>query len=272
MLTSHPALVVPPECGFAAWLFPDYGAWGADEFADAALRARFVAAVAAARKFDTWELPAERVDAALAGRAPRDYAEACERIYRLYAATVDKPHARWGDKNNFYLNHIARLRDIWPAARFVHLVRDGRDVACSYREVMAQASTSPYAPALPTDIAKIAGTWAQDVRTIAEGLAGVPAADRFGLRYEDLTTAPEATLAPLCAFLGVAFDPAMLQFHQANREQALEPAATMDWKRRTTEPANPGTVGRHKALLSAQEIGTFEATAGAELRRHGYLA
>jgi LPS sulfotransferase NodH len=268
MLTSHPALVVPPECGFAAWLHPQFAEWdGGTEQCG-----RFVAAVAASRKFDTWGLDADALAAAFAADPPRSYAAACDRVYRAYCLAAGKPAARWGDKNNFYLEHVARLRAIFPGARFIHQVRDGRDVACSYREVMAMGSASPYRPELPTGIADIARLWAGNVRTIAHQLETIPPGDRFQVRYEDLVADPAATLAPLCAWLGVDFDVAMLRFHEANRELGLEPAATMDWKRRTTEPASAATVGRHRALLDAAEIGIFEDVAGAELRRFGYLA
>jgi hypothetical protein len=268
MLTSHPALVVPPECGFAAWLYPQFAGWDGG----AGQQDRFIAAVVASRKFDTWGLAADALAAAFAHDPPRTYADACDRVYRAYCMASGKPAARWGDKNNFYLDHVARLREIFPAARFVHEVRDGRDVACSYREVMAMDSASPYRPDLPTDVAEIARLWAGNVRTIAEQLAVLPPGDRYQVRYEDLVADPAATLAPLCEWLGVGFDAAMLRFHEANRELALEPAATMDWKRRTTEPANDATVGRHRKLLNARERAAFEEIAAPELRRYGYLA
>lgn len=271
MLTSHPQLLVPPECGFLLWLQPQFGGWGAVEFADADNIARFAHAVTAARKFDTWRLTRDEVAAAVAARTARGYADACDAVYRLFAARAGKPEAIWGDKNNYYLAHVGALRALFPRARFLHIVRDGRDAACSYREVMALPSTSPYRPVLPVAIGDIARQWAGDVRTIRDQLAILPAADACEMRYEDLTADPARELTRICSWLGVAFAPAMLRFHAANRESGLEPAETLDWKQRTLVPVSRATVGRYTELLGPDEAAEFVAIAGAELRDYGYL-
>ena len=271
MLTAHPKMVVPPECGFLVWLQPQFGQWGHSEFADADNRARFAKAVNASRKFDTWGLSSEEVAAAMAESDPRTYADACMGVYRLFAAREGKMGAILGDKNNYYLSHVAALKAMYPDARFLHIVRDGRDVACSYREVMTIPSASPYRPELPWAIADIARAWASDVQAIRAQFASLGDSDTLEIRYEDLASLPERELGRICAWLGIGFDRQMLQFHEENRARNLEPLATMDWKRRTTEPASDATIGRYKMMLSAREITAFEAIAAPELRQYGYL-
>lgn len=271
MLTSHPRLVVPPECGFMVWLHPAFGHWGAAEFADPANVSRLAGEVSASRKFETWELDRAEIETAITHRAPRTYGEACDSIYRLFCTHAGKAMATWGDKNNYYLSHIPTLRAIFPQARFIHIVRDGRDVACSYREVMTLDSHSPYRPSLPVAITQIATQWADDIRTIGAQLAAMDGDAAIELRYEDLTADPTRELTRLCDWLGERFDPGMLQFHDGNRAQHLEPAATMDWKQRTLDPVSTQTVGRHALLLAEAEASEFVAIAGSELRRYHYL-
>jgi hypothetical protein len=81
---------------------------------------------------------------------------------------------------------------------------------------------------------------------------------------------PEAVLQAVCAWLGLPWSADMLAFHQVNQQQGLEPAATLDWKRRTLEPVSDATVGRHLRALSALEQDTFLRLAGPQLRRLGY--
>src|SRR4051794_37604907 len=51
--------------------------------------------------------------------------------FEAYARAHGKP--RWGDKTPHYVHHVDALVELWPDARFVVLVRDGRDVAVSVR-------------------------------------------------------------------------------------------------------------------------------------------
>lgn len=268
MLTSHPHIVVPPEAGFAVWLYPLFGS---NTFVDAESLKALAIDIAGSRKFSTWGIPIDALAAGLRTAKPRSYGDACSSVYRLYCATHGKPSARWGDKNNFYLNHIELLRQIFPEAMYLHIVRDGRDVACSYREVMALDSSSPYLPTLPRDIRQIAETWAGDVRRIRSQLALLPPGASLELRYEDLTANPEATLQTICGWLGTGYSPDMLDFHRFNSDLALEPMATLDWKRKTLLPLNSDGVGRYLRDLQPDEVHDFVMLASSELRAYGYL-
>ena len=62
--------------------------------------------------------------------------------------------ARWGDKTPRYVESIPFISGLFPDARFVHLVRDGRDVALSYANV----------PFGPKTVARAASLWAKRVR------------------------------------------------------------------------------------------------------------
>ena len=271
MLTSHPALVIPPECGFVMWLYPRFGAWTAREYAVSVNRLLFAEAVSASRKFETWGLSVEDLMDALEAGEPQGFGEACACVYRLFAQRAGKAEAAWGDKNNHYLSSMETLKSIFPDARFLHIVRDGRDVACSYREVMEFESDSPYRPSLPVQIADIAARWASDVRTIGSHMMKIGTEATFELRYEDLTAEPQSELRRVCNWLGIPFADEMLQFHRENNTGPLEPSATLDWKKRTLAPVGTGTVGRHATMLSKTDAEEFVSIASTELMRFGYL-
>jgi hypothetical protein len=271
MLTTHPQLVVPPECGFMVWLQPEFGHWNVGELGGQKLAVRFVDAVVATRKFDTWGLTRDEVGMAVTARRPKSYADACDAIYRSFAKHFGKPDAEWGDKNNYYLSHIATISSIYPDARFIHIVRDGRDVACSYREVMASHSDSQYRPILPVKIDEIARQWASNISAIRAQFAVLRPKSFLQIRYEDLTENPERELTRACNWLGVKFEPKMLEFFNDNRALGLEPSATIDWKRRTLQPVCRDSVGRYMRLLSVTETAEFHSIAGAELQLYGYM-
>jgi hypothetical protein len=105
--------------------------------------------------------------------------------------------------------HFDRLLWLWPDARYIHLVRDGRDVALStipmgwagnmYRGIRAWA--------------EVEELW----RRMAERL---PADRQITVTYEDLAADPEYELRRICDFLGVDYDPAMLRY---DRESTYGP-------------------------------------------------
>lgn len=272
MLNAHPQLAVPPECGFVLWLQPRFGAWRSADSADPAARAAYVQALRDCRKFDTWGLGADTLDAWIACNRPASYAELCAQIHAAHAQQAGRSPRFWGDKNNFHVQHVPALAALFPQARFVHIVRDGRDVACSYREVMAQGSRSPYAPRLDTDIERIATEWHGNVQGVIDALAALPPEQSHAVRYEDLTRDPQPVCEALCDWLDLPFAPQMLDFHTANRALQIEPASTLDWKRRTLEPVSDATVGRHRHLLSPAEQSAFTRVAGPLLQALGYPA
>lgn len=95
---------------------------------------------------------------------------------------------------------VDRALWLWPDARFIHFVRDGRDVAMA--EVAAGWSGNMW-----HGIAN----WVA-VETLWERMANkLPADRRFTITFETLMTDPQAEMQRLCAFLGVAFDPVMMK-------------------------------------------------------------
>ena len=59
--------------------------------------------------------------------------EAIAAVFETYAAEHGKE--RWGDKTPLYMQYLPLLERLFPDARFVHLVRDGRDAALSFLSV-----------------------------------------------------------------------------------------------------------------------------------------
>jgi hypothetical protein len=262
MLTCHPRICIPPEGGWLIQLYPKYihGAF------DRELIVAFLDDLLSTPKIEGWNLNRAELLRDLRDKLPKSYADAASRVYRHYAEQFGKD--RWGDKNNFYLNHLETIARLFPDAVFVHIVRDGRDVACSYRAL--QDDRSKYAPRLPTDILEIAYRWQRDVDRVDGFLDKWHPERRTVVRYEDLVTAPASVLEELCAVLGEEYSPAMLEFYLQNAELSLEPKEFIGWKRKTLEEVSPSQVRRWQAELVEEEIRAFESLAADALSRHGY--
>lgn len=196
MLTHHPRLAIPYESGFLTG-YQDRAPDFAPLTDDAHLR-RLVETMLAERNVQRWDhtFSAERIVAAVGERTVAGVARA---IYEDYAAGRSK--ARWGDKSD-YLDRLHVLYEMFPDAQFIHIVRDGRDVALSVMKL----------PWGPNDIVGAAEWWDAHVR-IARRVGAVMGPRKYmEVRYEHLVTRPEHELRRCCAFIGEDYTPAMLDY------------------------------------------------------------
>lgn len=270
VLTSHSKIIIPPECGFIVWLYGKFSRWNKRDSINPTTREHFLNELYACKKFDTWALERITLDGLISNLQPSNYATLCALVYSAYMSKLGRSATIWGDKNNFHIDHLPLLGEIYPNARFLHIVRDGRDVACSYREVMNRKSASPYAPNFKTDIKSIGNEWSTNVNKVGDYLDKLINAKQTTVRYEDLVLQPEYVLSEVCSWLNLSYEPQMLAFHETNKCKQLEPSLTMDWKQRTVEPISADTVGRYRVLLSIEEQNLFNLTAGPGLAKYGY--
>jgi sulfotransferase family protein len=175
--------------------------------------------------------------------------------YVAYAAREGKE--RWGDKTPAYIGHVDRLAAIWPDARFVVLVRDGRDVALSVMKV----------PFGPNNVWAAARSWAQAVRQGEDAAARYPGRV-LTVRYEDLVARPEHEAQAICAFLELRYDPRMLAIEQTDPAKVVEDQAA--WFTNVWAGINAAGVGRWRRELSPQDQAVFESIAGTQLAALGY--
>ena len=268
MLDSHPELAIPPETGFLT-LGPKLRGRG-DR-----LRERFFRAVVNypdwAPAWPDFEVSEEAFRAALTEITPFDVSEGYRAFYRLYAARQGKP--RWGDKTPIYCMSLDEIRRVLPEARFIHIIRDGRDAALSLRGMW-------FSPGW--EIETQAAYWRECV--LAARRAGIGRPDYLEVRYEDLILNTRETLERVCDYIDLSFEPAMLSYYTRTPERVREhkgrsradgtPLLTREQRFRqqelTTTPPDPGRVFAWKRVMSAEECRRFQLVAGHLLSELGY--
>lgn len=252
MLASHPNIYVPPQSHFIPKLF---GSNPTGELTrDAAITV--VGEILTSKPFmNAWRGdrpdPGTVVDE-LAERTPRHILEA---IYGRYAAQYDA--RRWGDKTPTYTAQIPLLSTIFPDALFVHIVRDGRDVALSMMEAL---------PGFQIDIYFAARKWRDRIGGARAAAGQLPAGHYSEIRYERLVDQPEASVRELCQFLGAPFAPEMLEPHHLAREQV----SARGVHGATRDPVSTDSAGRWRTDMSERDRVLFEAVAGDLLTDLGY--
>lgn len=268
MLDAHPELAIPPETGFLTLgtTFTTSGNTLREDFFQATVNYP-----PAAPAWSDFDVAKDAYRAALTEIEPFTVSEGFRTFYRLYAARFGKQ--RYGDKTPIYCQHLDTIRRVLPEARFIHIIRDGRDVARSLRPMW-------FSPGAKMDVQ--AAFWRACVT--AAQRAGTGRHDYFELRYEDLVSSPRAVLEQLCAYLELPFHPAMLSYYERTPERLREHKTLyradgstvvthqqrLVQQERTTKPPDASRVFAWKREMSQEERTTFERVAGDLLRELGY--
>ncbi|HEY9536447.1 MAG TPA: sulfotransferase [Kiloniellaceae bacterium] len=251
MLNNHPSLSIPHESAFITICFrrlSQYGDLGQKDNAR-----KLLADVMRHPLVQRGKLVADP-DAILA-RPIRDYRDFVDAIFRCYADAQGKP--RWGDKTPFYTPDIDIIRRVFPDAKIVHLVRDGRDVVLSQRSIEWMSGNLP----------KLVLDW-QWKTTIAHKVGAVLGDDFLEVRYEDLVCRPEAILRQICAFIDEPYDSGMLDYSEDAKD--VVPTESLKWHRNSVRPPDPAQLGKWRTKLSKAERILFEQLAGETLELFGY--
>jgi Sulfotransferase family len=168
-------------------------------------------------------------------------------VYQHFSAKHGK--SRWGDKTPMYLQHIELLGSRFPASRFVHIYRDGRDSAQSFHRRWHQ------------DPRRTIYRWK---KAIAMGrLQGktLGSARYFEVRYEDLTAEPESWMRKICEFLALDFDTSVLHSSMHYMDNSVKAAAGG----RMIE-----NHGKWQTHFSGVQLADMERIAGSTLFELGY--
>lgn len=134
------------------------------------------------------------------GEIYRSAKEFVDRLFAIHCERLNKPY--WIDKTPGLLNHLGGLSKIYPGAKCIHIIRDGRDVAVS---IVSQRWGA-------NNLRDAAERWKN---LMLEGRRGVDARrlSYMEVRYENLIDSSAATLTGILDFLGLAGDPKEMLSH-----------------------------------------------------------
>lgn len=264
ILDSHAKISIPPESHFFLWLEDKYGSWNNK------LLNNYLDDLFASTKFETWHLDKNSLKFFLISRSIKGYAELNSLINYYYALIKKKDVIYWGDKNSLWIEKLSTILEYYPNAFFVHIVRDGRDVACSYKELNSRNLTSKYAPKLSNNIYEIAHEWVVNLKSIESLFYTVKESNKITVKYEDLIVEPKKTITTILEKLGLQFIEEQLQFYTKNVKD-IEPKLYFDWKEKLTQPIDKNNIGKFSKILSKDDIKTFNKEAKEILNKYSYL-
>jgi hypothetical protein len=259
MLIHGPDLHIPQETNFLATLnarAADYG-----DFTEARQRWFFIRdlqanqATRATTTFPVFGLTETEAEEVLREAAPTTFAGASEALYRASARKVGK--ARWGDKTPRYVTAIPWLAEAFPTARFVHIIRDGRDVTLSLlanRWVLSVRDGAKF--------------WKERVEMGRAAGRSLPESRYREIFYEQLVREPQQSLEELCQWLGMRFTTDMLRYYE-DAEKLLPPQHAHLF-RMNSRPVDASRARRWQQEMSLHDLADFDEVAGTLLMELGY--
>lgn len=181
----------------------------------------------------------------------------------------EKINTVYGEKTPGNIRHLDTLLSLFPSARFVFIVRDGRDVAVSLWH-HGRRKDSPKRPPLEDLARGLATSWRSDIKRMTAFRDRYPNRTRL-VRYEDLHVTPDKELTKLFEFLGVgtdkqsikaAIDAGDFKKFAGGRSRGEEDSAAQFRK---------GIVGDWKNYEDVDIDGIFQELANDEMTRLGYF-
>lgn len=240
ILNSHSSISIAPESLFLVALRRAFAhaTWSEKRVE------RFARAIFRDDRMRLWNVDRDALERRWrATPATTTYAARCAEVYEAHADAEGKRNGRLlGDKNPTFSLWVPELMDLYPDARFVHMVRDYRDNVLSHQQVQFDLNS----------VAALGYRWKYYNEAILAAAKRSP--ERFHLvRFKALLRSPRPILEGLCRFLGVEVEEAMFRAHE--RKETGVPA----WHLNTARPLDTRRAGRWRRDLSENEIFMLDA-------------
>src|SRR5262249_40741077 len=245
MMDAHSRLAVAPEVHWITDYFDTPSGWNVEGLFAWPLLAKWVDQ----KKFQAFAIDGEQLKEIIAPDELVPCPVFLSRIFELYGKVKGKELV--GSHTPEYVGFIPTLNTFWPQAKFIHLIRDGRDVCLSF----LKGKDLPL-PRLATwtedPVTTMALWWMRKVQRGREAGRSLKPDLYYELRYEALVARPEEEAARLCDFLGVPYEASMLR----SRGESAQATTVRhgDWRKQ----------------MSEADLERFEAAAGEFLDELGY--
>jgi hypothetical protein len=255
LINSHPKIAIPPESHIFvrfSKIFENYG-----DLNNKANLKLFVQDLLKDYHIRDWDLGVS-VDDFCDQLKEKSLRNVIALLLELYAQKDLK--IRWGDKTPQHMLHVREIKKIFPEAKFIHLIRDGRDVAVSSSRIFVG----------PPSIYGIAHEWRKYIEIFDKFKKILNHNEYLEVRYEDLVRNPEAELKKIFIFLQeepIAASKGQNLPNSTAKEYYIQTDAHM---LSLNAPISDKKIGTYKKKFTTREIEIFETITKDSLTKLGY--
>ena len=253
MLSQHSRILVPLEMGFFTNLEP------AIHFSDPLSDKQLNQYLHFCTQY--WWWPALSINSEVFCEIVRGGMRSARSIFLwlLWQLSAGSGKVTIGEKTIGNWQKVARILELFPKAKFIHIYRDPRDVVVSLKnqDWWTASAAMPAAMYCRQVLAELKKREQQLSKT-----------QFLRVQYELLVTQPEQELRRICVFLGEEFESRMLRFYERKERGYVD--AEAEWKDLTLKPLTLKRVGIYRKQLKPREIWTVEQILGKLLVEYGY--
>ncbi len=253
ILNTHPKISVAEEGQFMMLLKGRYskGSWNKERIK------AFYDDLWLERRLENWSLNKEQlIELLLSFGNEASYSDLCATVYANNAMTQEKDDDAWlGDKNPHYALFLNDIMEVFPDAKFIHIVRDYRDTVLSYQNV-------DFDPDWTTPLAQ---RWVIYNNEVLKYRNKHP--DKFiELKFEDLLTLPFERLTAICNFLGIEFYEEMLEFYKGKDREYWN----RNWQQMLSKPLDSSRIYTWRKKMKEEDIKICDVICGEMATQFGY--
>ena len=187
----------------------------------------------------------------------RSLARIIDEVYMTYAAQSFPGAKVWGDQSPIHTFYLPYIKRIFPQARYIHLLRDGRDVTASL--VSRFGENHLYESVL---------RWKTSLKRINQFRKQIQSRQYLEVRYEDLVREPEQVLQQVCQFIGIDYSTVMLDYWKlpSTIEHKYD-----SYHKNLEKPVFDSSIGKWMEVLNAEQQQYVLEKMSRELKELGYL-
>lgn len=177
-------------------------------------------------------------------------------LYRHHAQTHDNKCNRWGDKTPANVNLLWPINQIFPDAKFIHMLRDGVDVALSWKKHGYYGN----------DIVKPAKRWVEAIKSV-ENFRTKHSDHLIEVRYENLVENPYKETKTINNFLNISFEKKVFNIEKSSVTGDLE---KHDHYKNALQPVTDRYIGKGRQILSKKEKKELQPILNSMLEKYAY--
>lgn len=177
----------------------------------------------------------------------------------LYEYKANSTNAKyWCCKSMSNIHYINSIESSGIKPLYIHLYRDGRDVALSFKKAVVGQK----------HVYHIAKQWHEEQELCLKLAENIGESRVFPISYESLIMNPKSVLKKLCDFLQVTYTNNMLEFY--NSDESGTSANSGDMWKNLAQPIMKNNFNKFSKELNTEDIEIFESIAGETLLKLDY--
>jgi len=203
-------------------------------------------------QLNKWNLPKEKIKEILS--MSNTNIDLISNFYSTYKNFFSKKLV--GDKTPPFIRYLSILNDYYPEAKYIFIVRDGRDSFLSLRNRNHHSAKSFVLGGLE---------WKIKNCLILKNLNNISSDKKIIIKYEDLIKNPQKIIIDVCGFLNIEFQKDMLQFWKNSKDFIDKNHSSKIFK-----PIDSTNLNKWKIGLTDKEIKKFQYYAEPLLKKYDY--